>query len=195
MNARACHTLSHHSARVSNSGCVKKYFGYSNPIVNCVDGKFLVFVDMLFIHDRTGYCNLIWGLVLMPVCMAACVQLYAMPVFDMLETVLVKKLHLPPSALLRIVTRCSYVLATAFVACTLPFFSDLLGFLGGFAFAPTTYFLPCIIWLKVKKPKRFSPSWLINWILIFLGVCLASVATVGGMRQIIVDASTYKFYQ
>ncbi|CAM6092731.1 unnamed protein product [Calypogeia fissa] len=122
-------------------------------------------------------------------------QLYAMPVFDMLETVLVKKMHLPPSALLRIITRCSYVLATAFVACTLPFFSDLLGFLGGFAFAPTTYFLPCIIWLKVKKPKPFSPSWLINWILIFLGVCLASVATVGGMRQIIVDASTYKFYQ
>jgi amino acid permease len=125
----------------------------------------------------------------------ACLQLYAMPVFDMLETVLVKKLHLPPSAVLRIVTRCTYVLLTAFVACTLPFFSDLLGFLGGFAFAPTTYFLPCIIWLILKKPPMFSLSWCINWILIFLGSLLAAVATIGGMRQIIQDASNYQFYQ
>lgn len=122
-------------------------------------------------------------------------QLYAMPVFDMLETVLVKKLHLPPSWQLRVVTRCSYVFATAFVACTIPFFDDLLGFLGGFAFAPTTYFLPCIIWLKIVKPKRFSVSWLLNWFLIIIGFLLAAVATIGGMRNIIKDASKYKFYQ
>lgn len=31
--------------------------------------------------------------------------------------------------------------ATAFVAMTIPFFGALLGFFGGFAFAPTTYFV------------------------------------------------------
>jgi hypothetical protein len=36
-------------------------------------------------------------------------QIYAMPVFDMLESVLVLRLHLKPSRLLRIVTRSTYV--------------------------------------------------------------------------------------
>ncbi len=30
---------------------------------------------------------------------------------------------------------------TIFMAMTIPFFGDLLGFLGGFAFAPTTFFV------------------------------------------------------
>lgn len=81
-----------------------------------------------------------------------------------------------------------------FVGITFPFFGALLGFFGGFAFAPTTYFvspwkvpfyilslcdfisvtalfntisffqLPCIMWLAVYKPKRFSFSWLTNWV-------------------------------
>ncbi|KAG6546777.1 hypothetical protein Mapa_011723 [Marchantia paleacea] len=122
-------------------------------------------------------------------------QLYAMPVFDMIETVLVKKMHIPPSAPLRVVVRCVYVAFTAFVACTLPFFGALLGFLGGFAFAPTTYFLPCIMWLVIYKPKLFSLSWLTNWACIVIGVLLMLVSSIGGLRNIIVSASTYKFYQ
>jgi amino acid permease len=37
------------------------------------------------------------------------VQIYAMPVFDMMETVLVKKLHLPPGLMLRLIARSAYV--------------------------------------------------------------------------------------
>ncbi|KAF8010992.1 hypothetical protein BT93_J1585 [Corymbia citriodora subsp. variegata] len=36
-------------------------------------------------------------------------QIYAMPVFDMIETVLVKKLHFKPSGMLRFVARTAYV--------------------------------------------------------------------------------------
>jgi len=102
-------------------------------------------------------------------------QLYAMPVFDMIETVMVKKLHFEPSWLLRFVVRNVYVgeqnhplfssiffllldflkptifvshycnnfdsAFTMFVGITFPFFGALLGFFGGFAFAPTTYFV------------------------------------------------------
>ncbi|EFJ25874.1 hypothetical protein SELMODRAFT_270979 [Selaginella moellendorffii] len=122
-------------------------------------------------------------------------QIYAMPVFDMLETVLVKKFHFPPGVILRLVARSLYVAFTAFIGITFPFFGDLLGFFGGFAFAPTTYFLPCIMWLAVYKPRVFSLSWMANWICIVLGVLLMIVATIGGFRNIIMDASTYKFYQ
>ncbi|CAO2200084.1 unnamed protein product [Urochloa humidicola] len=121
-------------------------------------------------------------------------QIFAMPVFDMIETLLVKKLHFPPGLALRLIARTTYVAFTTFVAITIPFFGGLLGFFGGFAFAPTTYFLPCIMWLAIYKPKRFSLSWLTNWICIVLGVILMILAPIGALRQIILSAKTYRFY-
>jgi len=95
-----------------------------------------------------------------------------MPVFDMIETLMVKQLRFKPSWWLRFVERNVYVgqhinhpllssmfflllffiflshysnhfdaAFTLFVAITFPFFGSLLGFFGGFAFAPTTYFV------------------------------------------------------
>ncbi|KAL1539274.1 Lysine histidine transporter 1 [Salvia divinorum] len=122
-------------------------------------------------------------------------QVYAMPVFDMLETLLVKHLKFKPSRVLRFTNRMLYVGITMFIGMTFPFFGGLLGFFGGFALAPTTYFLPCIIWLILKKPARFSFSWWINWICIVVGVSLMILAPIGGLRNIILSAKTYKFYQ
>ncbi|KAG9144184.1 hypothetical protein Leryth_021405 [Lithospermum erythrorhizon] len=121
-------------------------------------------------------------------------QIYAMPVFDMLETLLVKKLHFQPTFMLRFVTRNLYVAFTMFVGITFPFFGGLLGFFGGFAFAPTTYFLPCIMWLAIKKPKKFTISWWINWICIAIGVTLMILAPIGALRNIILQAKDYEFY-
>jgi len=121
-------------------------------------------------------------------------QIYAMPVFDMLETLLVKKLNFKPSFILRFVTRTSYVAFTMIVAIAVPFFGGLLGFFGGFAFAPTTYFLPCIMWLAIYKPKKFSLSWIANWICIVLGVMLMVLSPIGGLRSIILSAKDYKFF-
>ncbi|XP_047973233.1 lysine histidine transporter 1-like [Salvia hispanica] len=121
-------------------------------------------------------------------------QLYAIPVYDMTETVLVKKLKFKPTWYLRFITRNTYVALTMFIAITFPFFGALVGFFGGFTFAPNTYFLPCIIWLAIYKPKRFSLSWLVNWVCILLGVLLMAVAPIGGLRQIILQAKTYEFY-
>ncbi|KAF5449402.1 hypothetical protein F2P56_029852 [Juglans regia] len=121
-------------------------------------------------------------------------QIFAMPVFDMLETLLVKKLNFTPSFILRFVTRTSYVAFTMIVAIAVPFFGGLLGFFGGFAFAPTTYFLPCIIWLAIYKPKKFSLSWITNWICIVLGVMLMVLSPIGGLRSIILSAKNYKFF-
>ncbi|KAK8653250.1 hypothetical protein V6N13_127259 [Hibiscus sabdariffa] len=121
-------------------------------------------------------------------------QLFAMPVFDMIETMMVKKLHFKPTQTLRFFVRNFYVAATMFVAITFPFFGGLLGFFGGFAFAPTTYFLPCIMWLAIYKPKRFSLSWCTNWICIILGLLLMILAPIGGLRNIILSAKDYHFY-
>ncbi|XP_077230052.1 lysine histidine transporter-like 6 [Tasmannia lanceolata] len=121
-------------------------------------------------------------------------QVYAMPVFDMIEMVLVKKFKLPPGITLRLIARSAYVAFTLFIGVTFPFFGDLLGFFGGFAFAPNSYFLPCIIWLAIKKPRRFSLSWIVNWACIFMGLFIMFASTIGGFRNIVMDASTYQFY-
>ncbi|KAG2714770.1 hypothetical protein I3843_03G047300 [Carya illinoinensis] len=121
-------------------------------------------------------------------------QIYAMPVFDMIETVLVKKLHFKPSRTLRFISRNVYVALTMFIGITFPFFDGLLGFFGGFAFAPTTYFLPCIMWLAIYKPRKFSLSWWANWFCIVLGVLLMIVSPIGGLRTIIIQAKNYQFY-
>ncbi|CAI8594030.1 unnamed protein product [Vicia faba] len=122
-------------------------------------------------------------------------QLYAMPVFDMIESVMVKKLNFTPSKTLRFIVRNLYVAFTMFVAITFPFFGSLLGFFGGFALAPTTYFLPCIMWLAIYKPKRFSLSWWTNWICIVLGLLIMILSPIGALRSILLDAKHYKFYQ
>ncbi|KAL1531577.1 Lysine histidine transporter 1 [Salvia divinorum] len=121
-------------------------------------------------------------------------QLYAMPVFDMIEAILIKKLKLKPTWYMRFISRNTYVAFTTFIAVTFPFFNALLGFFGGFGFAPTTYFLPCIVWLKVHKPRMFTFSWLASWFCIIFGVLLMIVGPIGGLRQIIIQAKDYKFY-
>ncbi|KEH43447.1 transmembrane amino acid transporter family protein [Medicago truncatula] len=92
-------------------------------------------------------------------------QVYAMPVFDLIERMMMRRLNFPPGVALRLVARSAYVAFTLFFGVTFPFFGDLLGFFGGFGFAPTSYFLPSIMWMIIKKPKKFSINWFINWVM------------------------------
>ncbi|KAK3040606.1 hypothetical protein RJ639_026927, partial [Escallonia herrerae] len=78
-------------------------------------------------------------------------QVFAVPVFDMVETFLVKNMNFKPTKFLRIVTRSSYVALTMFLAITFPFFGGLLSFFGGFAFAPTSYYVLCNFGIKRQK--------------------------------------------
>ncbi|KAK4570766.1 hypothetical protein RGQ29_029566 [Quercus rubra] len=121
-------------------------------------------------------------------------QVFAMPVFDMLESCLVQKLHFTPGRALRLAGRSTYVAITGFIALCIPFFGGLLGFFGGLVFASTSYFTPCIIWLVLKKPNRWSFHWIASWISIIIGVLIAVLAPIGGIRQIIISAKTYKFF-
>ncbi|MED6159167.1 hypothetical protein PIB30_039770 [Stylosanthes scabra] len=128
---------------------------------------------MVFIHMVGGY------------------QVFAMPVFDLIEKVINKKLKISEGLILRLVVRSAYVAFTLFIGKTFPFFGDLLGFFGGLSIGPTSYFLPSIIWLIIKKPKRFSINWFINWGSILIGVCIMLASIVAGVRNLYVDAHDY----
>ncbi|WJX36402.1 hypothetical protein P8452_24283 [Trifolium repens] len=121
-------------------------------------------------------------------------QVFAMPVFDTIESCLVQKFKFNPSSLLRVVARSIYVAAVGFLAVTFPFFGGLLGFFGGLAFSATSYIIPCVLWLYAKKPKICSFHWIASVICITIGFTIAIVAPIGGIRTIVVSAQTYKFY-
>ncbi|XAR65401.1 hypothetical protein NMG60_11009523 [Bertholletia excelsa] len=121
-------------------------------------------------------------------------QVFAMPVFDMLERTMVKRSNFPPGIGLRLIVRSAYVALTLFIGVTFPFFGNLLGFFGGLGFAPTSFFLPSVMWLIIKKPRRFSINWLVNWACICVGVYIMLASTIGGLRNIITDSSSYEFY-
>ncbi|XP_076905728.1 lysine histidine transporter 2-like [Bidens hawaiensis] len=121
-------------------------------------------------------------------------QIFSMPVYDMIETYLVKSRKFRPSAPLRFTVRTSFVVFTAFVAITIPFFGGLLGFFGGFALAPTSYYLPCVIWLILKRPRKWSLSWCTNWFCIVFGVLLMVLAPIGALRSLIKSAGNYKIF-
>ncbi|MED6126583.1 Lysine histidine transporter 1 [Stylosanthes scabra] len=121
-------------------------------------------------------------------------QVFAVPVFDMMESYMVKRMNFKPTWYLRFISRNIYVALTMLVAIIFPFFGGLLSFLGALVFAPTSYFLPCIIWLKVYKPKRFGLHWWANWFCIVFGVLLMVLGSVGSLREIILQAKAYKLF-
>ncbi|OIS96136.1 PREDICTED: lysine histidine transporter-like 5 [Nicotiana attenuata] len=121
-------------------------------------------------------------------------QVFAMPVFDTIESFLVKKRHFTPGRPLRLIARSIYVVLTMFIGICIPFFGGLLGFFGGLAFSSTSFFLPCMMWLVSQKPKKWSIHWIASWISIIIGVSITILAPIGGARTIIISAKKYKLF-
>ncbi|KAL3139320.1 hypothetical protein ABBQ38_003657 [Trebouxia sp. C0009 RCD-2024] len=121
-------------------------------------------------------------------------QMYAMPVFDMVED-LSRRKGIKSRFFTRVVMRSVFVVFTAFIGITLPFFGDLLGFFGAFGFAPMTFWMPSVIWLVVMKPKRNSFDFWANVINIIVFVAVMFLAAIGSIYSIVQSASNYKFYQ
>ncbi|XP_057469951.1 lysine histidine transporter-like 5 [Actinidia eriantha] len=121
-------------------------------------------------------------------------QVFAMPMFDMMESYLVQNLHFAPKLTLRLTARSAYVVLTAIVGICIPFFGALLGFFGGLAFSSTSYILPCALWLVLQRPKRWSFHWIASWASIIVGLLITIFAPIGGARSIIISAKTYKIF-
>ncbi|KAK9789595.1 hypothetical protein WJX73_006025 [Symbiochloris irregularis] len=118
-------------------------------------------------------------------------QVFTMPVMDMIE-VKFHKLEWKMTAFRRFMYRTTYVVVIAVVACVIPFFGSLMGFIGALGTGPTTFWLPPLIWLKVKKPPITSWHFWASWVCIILGILVTILGAIGGLRDIIVNATSYK---
>lgn len=120
-------------------------------------------------------------------------QIYGMPTFDDMESVYVRRCKKPLPWWVRAILRALFGYICFFVAVAMPFLGSFAGLVGGISL-PVTLAYPCFMWLKVKKPKVFSPRWCLNWALGLLGMALSGILIAAGLYVNIDTGVEFSFF-
>lgn len=100
----------------------------------------------------------------------------------------------PRNVIPRLISRSISVIIATTIAAMIPFFGDINALIGAFGFMPLDFVLPFVFFnLTFKAFKRNPVFWLNITIAVFFSV-LALVATVAAVRQIILDAKSYRLF-
>ncbi|KAG6388338.1 hypothetical protein SASPL_149763 [Salvia splendens] len=110
-------------------------------------------------------------------------QIYAMPAFDNMEFRYTSKNDWPCPWWLRASIRVFFGCLTLFISVALPFLKNLAGLIGGIAL-PVTLAYPCLMWIRIKNPQRYSSMWWLNWTLGSLGMILSILLVFGAIWTI-----------
>lgn len=125
---------------------------------------------------------------------ATCFQIYAMQMHDDTESGLVVKFNGPVPWWARVLTRFMFAFSCYFFAVAIPFLGSIAGLIGAVAL-PVTYACPCFLWLKIKKPKKYSLNWWVNWVLGVLGGFLTIMTMTAGIYVIINTGIKVSFFK
>ena len=100
------------------------------------------------------------------------------------------------SLLFRIILRTIVVGLTALVAIAIPFFSDLMSFIGGSTQAASILVFPAIIYLKLNFRKLSKFEIALNIVIAVVGAAAGAIATVFALINIIKKCSSdeYSFF-
>ncbi|GFZ10507.1 transmembrane amino acid transporter family protein [Actinidia rufa] len=121
-------------------------------------------------------------------------QIYAMQMFDDMESKYTKKMNQPCPWWLRVISRAMFGYGCFFVAVAIPFLGSLAGLIGGIAL-PVTFAYPCFMWLKIRKPKKQSLMWWLNWVLGIAGSILSVLAIAAGLYVVIDTGIKVSFFK
>lgn len=87
----------------------------------------------------------------------------------------------------------SVVVATTFAA-MLPFFGDIMALFGAFGCIPLDFILPMIFYNVSFKPSKQSLIFWVNTLIAGVSFLLVGVGAVASVRQIVLDAKTYRLF-
>ncbi|KAA8546155.1 hypothetical protein F0562_020951 [Nyssa sinensis] len=121
-------------------------------------------------------------------------QIYGMPMFDDMESKYTTRMKKPCSWWLRAIFRAMFGYGCFFVAVAIPFLGSLAGLIGGIAL-PVTFAYPCFMWLKMKKPRIYSPTWWLNWGLGLVGMALSLLLIAAGIYIVIDTGIEVSFFK
>ncbi|TVU33930.1 hypothetical protein EJB05_15746, partial [Eragrostis curvula] len=94
----------------------------------------------------------------------------------------------------RLVSRTAAVAVATAVAAMLPFFGDLNALIGAFGFMPLDFAIPALLYNATFKPSKTRPLFWVNAAIAVAFSALAVMASVAAVRQIALDANTYKLF-
>uniref|UniRef100_A0A2P2LW53 Uncharacterized protein MANES_04G009800 n=1 Tax=Rhizophora mucronata TaxID=61149 RepID=A0A2P2LW53_RHIMU len=94
----------------------------------------------------------------------------------------------------RVVSRSLSVIISTIIGAMLPFFGDINALIGAFGFMPLDFILPVVFFNFTFKPSKRSPLFWLNVIIAVTFSALVAVAAIAAVRQIILDAKTYRLF-
>lgn len=121
-------------------------------------------------------------------------QIYGMPMFDHMESQYTSRKKAPLPWWLRCIARAMFGFGVFFVAVAIPFLGSVAGLVGGISL-PVTLAYPCFMWIKINKPKKYSPMWWLNWSLGILGIALSLVLIAAGIYVVIQTGIEVQFFK
>ncbi|KAK4351804.1 hypothetical protein RND71_027322 [Anisodus tanguticus] len=166
------------------------YWAYGNLMPN---GGILSALDKYHGEDTSKVILGITSLLVVVHCLTS-FQIYAMPVFDNLEFRYTSNKKKPCPWWLRTGLRIFFGCLAFFISVAFPFLPSLAGLIGGIAL-PVTLAYPCLMWIIIKKPKTYTPSWFVNWSLGVLGLVLSVLLVFGAIWTIATQGMDVHFFK
>jgi len=94
--------------------------------------------------------------------------------------------------LFRLTWRSAFVVVTTVISMLLPFFNDVVGFLGALGFWPLTVYFPVEMYVIQKKVPKWSTRWVCLQIMSLACLVVSVAAAVGSIAGIVSDLKIYK---
>ncbi|CAN6452325.1 unnamed protein product [Victoria cruziana] len=127
----------------------------------------------------------------------AVVAVYLQPTNEILE----RKLADPNSGqfslrnvIPRLIARSLAAMFATLIAAMLPFFGDVNALIGAFGFIPLDFVLPMIFYNATFMPSKKSTLFWLNTIIAAVFSAIGVVSLVSAVRQIVLDAHTYRLF-
>ncbi|KAJ0083364.1 hypothetical protein Patl1_30503 [Pistacia atlantica] len=100
----------------------------------------------------------------------------------------------PRNVIPRVIARSLSVIISTTIAAMLPFFGDINSVIGAFGFMPLDFVLPVVFFNLTFKPSKRSPIFWLNVTIAVVFSTLGLIAAIAAVRQISLDAKTYKLF-
>ncbi|KAL2536243.1 GABA transporter 1 [Forsythia ovata] len=94
----------------------------------------------------------------------------------------------------RVISRSISVIIATTIAAMLPFFGDINAVIGAFGFMPLDFVLPVVFFNLTFKPSKKGLLFWLNVTIAVVFATLGVVAAVAAVRQISLDAKTYRLF-
>ncbi|XP_030451317.1 GABA transporter 1-like [Syzygium oleosum] len=94
----------------------------------------------------------------------------------------------------RLIARSLLVVVATTVAMMLPFFGDIMALLGMFGCIPLDFILPMVFYNVAFEPSKRSFMFRANTTIVVVSLVLVGISAVASVRQMALDAKTYRLF-